>query len=42
MLQVWITSVLQVKNRDELLAEVVASRGGWGFETVSAMAVVDH
>jgi hypothetical protein len=31
MLQGGFTSVLQVKNRDELLAEVVASLGGWGL-----------
>lgn len=42
MLQDGFTSVLQVKNRDQLFAEVVRFARGLGFQTVSAMAVVDH
>jgi DNA-binding CsgD family transcriptional regulator len=42
MLQGGFTSVLQVKTRDELLAEVVGFARRLGFETVSAMAVVDR
>ena len=42
MLQDGFTSVLQVKNRDELLNEVVAFTHRLGFETVTATAVVDH
>ena len=42
MLQSGFTSVLQVKTRDELLSEVVRFATGLGFETASAMAVVDH
>lgn len=42
MLQGGFTSVLQVKSRDELLTEVVGFTRQLGFETVSAMAVVDH
>ena len=42
MIQGGFTSVLQVKNRDELLAEVVAFTRRLGFETVNATAVVDH
>lgn len=42
MLQDGFTSVLQVKTRDELLSEVVRFATKLGFETVSAMAVVDH
>jgi DNA-binding CsgD family transcriptional regulator len=42
MLQGGFTSVLQVKSRDELLAEVVNFTRRLGFETVSAMAVIDH
>jgi len=42
MLQGGFTSVLQVKSRDELLAEVVGFTRRLGFETVNAMAVIDH
>lgn len=42
MLQGGFTSVLQAKTRDELLAEVVGFTRKLGFETVAAMAVVDH
>lgn len=42
MLQGGFTSVLQVKSRDELLKEVVTFTRRLGFETVTAMAVVDH
>ena len=42
MLQGGFTSVLQVKNRDELLAEVLGFTRRLGFETVTATAVVDH
>jgi DNA-binding CsgD family transcriptional regulator len=42
MLQDGFTSVLQVKNRDELLSEVVRFTKTLGFEIVNAMAVVDH
>lgn len=35
-------SVHQVRSRDELLAEVVGFTRRLGFETVAAMAVVDH
>ena len=42
MLQDGFTSVLQVKSRDELFAEVVRFAGSLGFRTVSAMVVVDH
>ena len=42
MLQGGFTSVLQVQSRDELLAEVVGFTRRLGFETVTAMAIVDH
>jgi DNA-binding CsgD family transcriptional regulator len=42
MLQGGFTSVLQVKTREELLTEVIGFTQRLGFETVSAMAVVDH
>jgi len=42
MLQGGFTSVLEVKTRDELLAEVVGFTRRLGFETVAAIAVVDH
>ncbi|CAG1011708.1 Transcriptional activator protein AnoR [Anaerolineales bacterium] len=42
MLQGGFTSVLQVKNRDELLTEVVGFTHRLGFETVDAMVVIDH
>jgi DNA-binding CsgD family transcriptional regulator len=42
MLQGGFTSVLQVKSRDELLAEVVGFTKRLGFETVAAGAVIDH
>ncbi|HMC14958.1 MAG TPA: autoinducer binding domain-containing protein, partial [Albitalea sp.] len=35
-------SVLAAGNRDELLAEVVGFTKRLGFETVSAMTVIDH
>src|SRR5947208_16087402 len=42
LLQGGFTSVLQAKNRDELLAEVVGFTRRLGFETVTATAVVDR
>lgn len=42
MLQGIFTSVLQVGSRDEFLTEVVRFSQRLGFNTVSAMAVVDH
>ena len=42
MLQGGFTSVLAAGNRDELLTEVVGFTKRLGFETVSAMTVVDH
>ncbi|WP_280153501.1 autoinducer binding domain-containing protein [Piscinibacter sp. XHJ-5] len=42
MLQGGFTSVLQVKSRDELLAEVVGFTRRLGFETVNVTAVVDR
>jgi DNA-binding CsgD family transcriptional regulator len=42
MLQGGFTSVLQAKNREELLAEVVGFTHRLGFETVAAGAVIDH
>jgi DNA-binding CsgD family transcriptional regulator len=42
MLQDGFTSVLQVKNRDELLNEVLGFTKQLGFDTVSAMAVADQ
>jgi DNA-binding CsgD family transcriptional regulator len=42
MLQGGFTSVLQVQNRDELLAEVVRFARQLGFQTVTATAVLDH
>ena len=42
MLQGGFTSVLQVKSRDELMTEIVGFTRWLGFETVNAMAVVDH
>jgi len=42
MLQDEFTSALQVKNPDELLAEVVGFTQRLGFEKVGAMAVVDR
>jgi DNA-binding CsgD family transcriptional regulator len=42
MLQGGFTSVLHVKTREELLTEVVGFTRRLGFETVAAIAVVDH
>lgn len=42
MLQGGFTSVLRVKTREELLTEIVGFTRRLGFETVAAMAVVDH
>jgi DNA-binding CsgD family transcriptional regulator len=42
MLQGGFTSVMQASSRDELLSEVVGFTHRLGFETVSAMTVVDH
>ena len=42
MLQGGFTSVLGAGNRDEFLKEVVGFTKRLGFETVSAMTVVDH
>lgn len=36
------TSVMQARSRDELLTEVVGFTRRLGFETVNAVAVVDH
>jgi DNA-binding CsgD family transcriptional regulator len=42
MLQGGFTSVLSAATRDELLSEVIGFTKRLGFETVSAMAVIDH
>ena len=42
MLQSGYLSVLEAKSRDELQAELVRFTKQLGFETVSAIAVVDH
>ncbi|HET7793845.1 MAG TPA: autoinducer binding domain-containing protein, partial [Rhizobacter sp.] len=42
MLQSGYLSVLEAKTRDELQAELVRFTQQLGFQTVSAMAVVDH
>ena len=42
MLPDQFTAVLQIKTCDELLAEVLGFTRRLGFETVTAMAVVDH
>jgi DNA-binding CsgD family transcriptional regulator len=42
MLQGGYASVLQARNRDEFLSEVVRFTQQLGFATVSAMAVIDH
>ena len=42
MLQPGFTSVLQSRNRDEFQNEVVSFTRRLGFETVSAMVVIDH
>lgn len=42
MLQGGFTSVLQSRNRGEFQSEVVAFTKRLGFETVSAMVVIDH
>jgi DNA-binding CsgD family transcriptional regulator len=42
MLPASYTSVLEAKTRDEFRGEVVRFAHGLGFETASAMAVVDH
>ncbi len=42
MLQGGFSSVLAVKTRDEFLSEIVRFTHALGFNTVSAMAVVDH
>jgi DNA-binding CsgD family transcriptional regulator len=42
MLQGGYLSVLQAQNRDEFREEVVRFTRSLGFETVTAMAVVDH
>ena len=42
MLQGGFTSVLQARDREDLLKEVVAFTQRLGFETVTATAVVDH
>lgn len=42
MLQGGFSSVLQVRTRDEFLGEIVRFTQTLGFNTVSAMAVVDH
>ena len=42
MLQGGFTSVLQTRNRDEFQGEVVAFTKRLGFETVTAMVVIDH
>ncbi len=42
MLQGGFTSVLQTRNRDEFQDEIVSFTKRLGFETVSAMVVIDH
>jgi DNA-binding CsgD family transcriptional regulator len=42
MLQREYVSVMQARNRDEFRAEVVRFAKQLGFDTVSAMAVIDH
>jgi len=42
MLESGFTSVLAVRNRDELQSQVVAFTKRLGFETVSATVVIDH
>jgi DNA-binding CsgD family transcriptional regulator len=42
MLQGGFTSVLKAASRDELLKEVIDFTQRLGFETVSAMTVIDH
>jgi DNA-binding CsgD family transcriptional regulator len=42
MLRDEFTSVLQVKSREELLSEVVGFTRRLGFETVTAMCVIDN
>jgi DNA-binding CsgD family transcriptional regulator len=42
MLQAGYASVLQSKDRDEFRSEVVRFANQLGFETVAAMAVIDH
>jgi len=42
MLQGGYTSVLQARNPDELLAEIIGFTRRLGFQTVSATTVVDH
>lgn len=42
MLQGGYASVLQSRDRDEFRDEIVRFARGLGFETVSAMAVIDH
>ncbi|HEY2927193.1 helix-turn-helix transcriptional regulator [Piscinibacter sp.] len=42
MLQGGFTSVLQVRDPDELLTEIVGFTRRLGFETVSATTVIDH
>ena len=42
MLQGGFTSVLEARSRDELLTEVVGFTQRLGFNTVSAMTVIDH
>ncbi|HEV8312720.1 MAG TPA: hypothetical protein VGQ23_06615, partial [Burkholderiaceae bacterium] len=42
MLQGGYLSVMQARNRTEFRDEVVRFAKGAGFETVSAVAVIDH
>ena len=42
MLQSGFTSVLEADDRDQLLTEIVRFTQSLGFETVSAMTVIDH
>lgn len=42
MLQSGFTSVLEADDRDQLLSEIVRFTQSLGFETVSAMTVIDH
>ena len=42
MLQDGFMAVLQSRNNDEFLDEIVRFARGLGFETVSAMTVIDH
>lgn len=42
MLQSGFTSVLEARSREDLLSEIVRFSQNLGFQTVSAMTVIDH